>query len=117
MRVIWAALGLLSLGIGIVGIILPLVPTVPLLLLAAFFFARSSERLHSWLLGHPQLGPPIEQWQSRGAISRSAKRIATVSIVLIFLISLILGLRPLILTVQGLTLTCVLIFIWTRPSA
>lgn len=116
MRYVWASLGLLCLLLGMVGIVLPLLPTVPFLLLAAFLFARSSERLHNWLLSHPRLGPPIEDWQARGAISPSAKRLATISIVLVFGISLALGLRPMIIGIQAATLGCVLLFIWTRPS-
>ena len=116
MRYLWAILGLLCLLLGMVGVVLPLLPTVPFLLLAAFLFARSSERLHNWLLSHPRLGPPIEDWQSRGAINPSAKRLATVSIVVVFGISLALGLRPMIIGIQAGTLGCVLLFIWTRPS-
>jgi hypothetical protein len=116
MRYLWAILGLLCLLLGMVGVVLPLLPTVPFLLLAAFLFARSSERLHNWLLSHPRLGPPIEDWQSRGAINPSAKRLATVSIVVVFGISLALGLRPMIIGIQAVTLGCVLLFIWTRPS-
>jgi len=89
---------------------------VPFLLLAAFLFARSSERMHNWLLSHPKLGPPIEDWQSRGAINPAAKRIATISICLVFLISVVLGLRPLILGIQATVLSCVLLFIWTRSN-
>lgn len=117
MRFVWATLGLISVAIGLAGIILPLVPTVPLMILAAFFFARSSERLHNWLITHPTFGPPILDWQERGAISEKGKRIATLSIAFVFLISLIIGLRPLILLIQGATLSAVLIFIWSRPSS
>ena len=100
-----------------VGVVLPLLPTVPFLLLAAFLFARSSERLHNWLLSHPRLGPPIADWQSRGAINPAAKRLATISIVLVFGISLALGLKTTVLVIQAVVLSCVLIFIWTRPNA
>ena len=116
MRYVWASFGLLCVGLAIIGIILPLLPTVPFLLLAAFFFARSSERLHSWMLNHPKLGPPIYEWQERGAINRGAKRLATISIVLVFGISVVLGLRPMILIIQAITLSCVMIFIWSRPD-
>ncbi|SHJ86064.1 hypothetical protein SAMN05444000_11465 [Shimia gijangensis] len=116
MRYVWALLGFVCLGLALVGVILPLLPTVPFLLLAAFFFARSSERMHNWLLSHPKLGPPIEDWQTRGAINPAAKRIATISIGLVFAISLILGLRPLVLGIQAVVLSCVLLFIWTRPN-
>ena len=117
MRWLWVVLGLLSVGVGMLGVFLPLIPTVPLMLLAAFFFARSSERLHAWLLNHPVFGPGIEDWQRSGAIGQSAKIWATVSIGIAFLIPLWIGLRPVILIIQAVVLGAVLIFIWTRPSA
>lgn len=116
MRVIWAGLGLLCIALAMIGVVLPLLPTVPFLLLAAFFFARSSERLHNWLLSHPKLGSPIEDWQSRGAINPNAKRFATLSIVAVFGLSLALGLKSTVLVIQALVLSCVLVFIWTRPN-
>lgn len=117
MRIVWAGLGVLSVALGLIGVVLPLLPTVPFMLLAAFCFARSSERLHGWLLAHPTFGPPIVEWQERGAINLRGKRFATVSIALVFGISLALGLRWQILGIQAVTLCCVLIFIWSRPSA
>lgn len=117
MRFVWASLGLLSVGLGLIGVFLPLLPTVPFMLLAAFFFARSSERLHGWILAHPTFGPSIIDWQERGAINPRGKRIATLSIVLVFAVSLLLGLRWQILAIQAVILSCVLIFLWSRPSA
>lgn len=116
MRIIWAALGLVSVGLGLIGIVLPLLPTVPFMLLAAFFFARSSERLHNWLLGHPTFGPPIEDWNARGAINPRVKRISTVSVVAVFALSLILGLKTSVLIIQAIVLSLVMLFIWTRPN-
>ena len=116
MRPIWFLLGMIALGCGLAGVVLPLVPTVPFLLLAAFFFARSSERMHAWLLSHRTFGPMIEDWTRSGAIRPTAKRLATLSIAAVFLLSLALGLRPLIVGIQAVTLGCVLIFIWTRPN-
>ncbi|MFD1160232.1 YbaN family protein [Roseovarius aestuarii] len=116
MRLLWVTLGLLSLGLGIIGIAVPLLPTVPFVLLAAFCFARSSERLHNWLLTHPRFGPVIEDWNQNGAISPRIKRISTLSILAVFGISLVMGLRPVILIVQAITLGCVTVFIWTRPN-
>ncbi|MDE0590997.1 YbaN family protein [Halocynthiibacter sp. C4] len=116
MRLFWFIGGFVSLTLGITGILLPLLPTVPFLLLAAFCFARSSERLHGWLIAHPKLGPPIEDWNARGAISKKAKIAATVSIAAAFSISVFLGVKPFVIVVQALTLTCVLLFIWTRPN-
>lgn len=104
------------LGFAIVGIILPLLPTVPFLLLAAFFFAKSSQRLHTWLLNHKIFGTMIEDWNSRGAINKKAKYLSTLSVVLVIGVSLILALKPLILFIQIALLSLVMLFIWTRPE-
>lgn len=117
MRWLWATFGILALGFAIIGIVTPILPTVPFLLLAAFFFSRSSERLHHWLLRHPVLGPPIENWNRSGAISSRAKLFATGSMIAAFAISLVLGLRPLILLIQGAVLCGAALFIWSRPAA
>lgn len=116
MRWLWVILGLLSLGLAVIGIVLPLLPTVPLLILAAFFFARSSERLHNWLINHRMFGPPIRDWQRNGAISSYGKRWATISIAIVFLISFLLGLPSHILGIQAVVLLLTLGFIWSRPS-
>lgn len=117
MRFVWLLLGLLSLALGAIGAFLPLLPTVPFLLLSAFFFARSSDRLHDWLIGHPFFGPPIIRWRERGSISRKAKLAATVSVVIAFGISLQLGVKPTVLAIQAIVLIAVMVFIWTRPEA
>ena len=117
MKLIWVISGLISLGLGFVGIFLPLVPTVPFILLAAFCFARSSERLHNWLLSHPRFGPMIDDWQSRGAISPRVKRISSLSMIAVFGLSLAMGVKTTVLVIQAVVLGCVAVFIWTRPSA
>jgi len=104
------------LSFAIVGIILPLLPTVPFLLLAAFFFAKSSQRVHTWLLNHKIFGTMIEDWNSRGAINKKAKYLSTLSVVLVIGVSLILALKPLILFIQIALLSLVMLFIWTRPE-
>lgn len=116
MRVIWAAFGLLCVGLGLIGILLPLIPTTPFMLLAAFCFARSSERLHYWLLSHPRFGPVIDDWHSRGAVSARVKRISTAAILAVIALSVILGIRTLVLILQAVALGGVLLFIWTRPD-
>ena len=115
-RAFWFTLGFAALILGAIGMFVPLLPTVPFLLLSAFGFARSSERLHHWLLSHPVLGSPISDWRERGAIGRKAKWLASVSIAAAFGISLLLGLAPWVLAVQAATLLAVATFIWTRPN-
>jgi uncharacterized membrane protein YbaN (DUF454 family) len=65
--------GLFFVGLGVVGAFLPLLPTVPFLLLALFCFARSNPAWEQRLLDHPRYGPPLRQWRERRAIPRRAK--------------------------------------------
>ncbi len=65
--------GLLCMAAGIIGMFLPVVPTVPFLLLALWAFARGSERLHDWLLHHPRLGRRLRDWHEHQAIPARAK--------------------------------------------
>ncbi|MFN3992957.1 MAG: YbaN family protein [Tabrizicola flagellatus] len=116
MRGLWLLAGFLFLGLGLLGVVLPVLPTTPFLLLAAGCFAKSSPRLHRWLLAHPTFGPPIRNWEENGAISRPAKRVAVGSMAAVFGLSLILGLGWKILLAQGLLIATGCAFILTRPD-
>ncbi|MEL0022405.1 MAG: YbaN family protein, partial [Rickettsiales bacterium] len=61
---------------GLIGIVVPGLPTTVFLLMAAWAFSRSSERFQNWLLAHPRLGPPVIAWRERGAIPARAKILA-----------------------------------------
>ena len=69
-------LAYIFLVLGLIGVVLPGLPTVPFLLLAAWFSARGSIRLHRWLYAHPHLGKLLIDWEESGAIARSSKIIA-----------------------------------------
>ena len=114
-RSLWFAFGLIALGLGMLGIALPLLPTTPFVLLAAFAFARSSPRLHRWLLEHRLFGPLIRDWQRDGAISREAKISALLSMLGIFALSVFLGARSDVLWLQALVLLSAAAFILSRP--
>ncbi len=116
MHYLWALSGLFCVALAIVGIVIPLLPTVPFLLLAAFFFARSSSRLHNWLLSHRVFGPLITDWTRSGSINLRAKRLATLSILAVLAVSLAFGVPWFVVTIQLVVLGIILIFIWTRPN-
>ena len=78
-RTIFKLLGMLSVGLGAVGAVLPIMPTVPFLLLAVYFFARSNPELERKILDHPHWGPQVRDWRERRAISRKSKTIAIVA--------------------------------------
>ncbi len=65
--------GMLSFGLGLIGTVVPLLPTTPFLLLAAVCFARSSERLYQWLVGHRWFGSYIRNYRDHRAVSRQVK--------------------------------------------
>lgn len=76
MRIPYFCLGCLMIVLGFIGALLPLMPTTIFLILACWFFARSSPRLEKWLLTHRRFGATLRAWQESGAISRSAKLMA-----------------------------------------
>lgn len=77
-RWLWWLLAYGSLGLGLIGIVVPGLPTVPFVLLSAYAAARGSQRLHRWLLAHRQFGPIIRDWQAHSAVSRASKWLATI---------------------------------------
>ena len=116
MRYLWIGFGWLCLGAGILGAFLPLLPTTPFLLLAAYAFSRGSDHLHDWLVNHPQFGPPIQDWQRERAIGRRVKWVGTASILAVFGLSIVMGVPSWALLTQGVILLGVLGFLWTRPE-
>ncbi len=76
MRPLYLAAGIICVGFGAVGAVLPIMPTVPFLLLAAFCFARSNPAFEKRILDHPVWGPQVHDWRDRRAISRRSKLMA-----------------------------------------
>jgi uncharacterized protein len=75
-RGLWVGAGALALALGVIGIFLPLLPTTPLVLLAAFCFGRGSARAERWLYAHPRFGPMLRAWRARRVIPWRAKLLA-----------------------------------------
>ncbi len=115
-RAFWLILGLIATACGMAGAVLPLVPTTPFLLVATYAFARSSPRLHEWLLNHPHLGHFIRNWNEHRSIDRGAKVAAVCMMGGAFALSWMLGISTALLTIQAVVLAAVALFILTRPS-
>lgn len=116
-RLIYLISGLLCLILGAIGVVLPLLPTTPFVLLAAFCFSRSSERLHQALRRNRVFGKMIIDWEEQGVIPLRAKWLATIMMILMVSYPLIFrsfALELKILVV--LTIIGSLMYIWSRPS-
>jgi hypothetical protein len=72
----WRLLACISLLLGLIGVVLPGLPTVPFLLVSAWSAGKGWPRLEIWLLAHPSFGPPLKRWREHGAVPRKAKYLA-----------------------------------------
>jgi uncharacterized membrane protein YbaN (DUF454 family) len=115
-RPFWFVVGVACLATGAAGIVLPLLPATPFLLLAAYAFARSSPRMHAWLLAHPRFGPVIDDWRRHGAIARNTKIAALALMVATLALSVALAVPAWVLVVQAMALAGSGLFIVTRPD-
>jgi uncharacterized protein len=86
MRIIYFCPGWVMVALGVIGLVMPLMPGVVFLIVAAWCFARSSPRLEAWLLDHPTFGKPLRDWRPAGAIPRSAKAMACAGMAIGFVV-------------------------------
>lgn len=115
-RLLWLLAGFLFVAIGAVGVVLPLLPTTPFLLLAAYCFTRSSPRMNRWLHSHKTFGPLINNWNRYGSIDRRSKRVAMAVILLTPAITVIIGVPWWALASQIAVLAIAATFVLTRPD-
>ena len=115
-RGLWTGLGIVAAALGLVGLALPVMPTVPFMIVAAFAFGRGSPRLRRWTIEHPTFGPPVRRWEEDGAISRRHKACAVVGMAGSMGLGLLLGLPALALAAQAAGLGGAAIFVLTRPG-
>ena len=112
----WWLYAYASLGLGLIGIVIPGLPTVPFILLAAFAAARGSERLRHHLLAHPQFGPVIRDWQSQGAVGRRAKWLATIMMSACAVIMFLTAPKTWMAAAGTTFMALVAAWLWRRPE-
>lgn len=120
LRWVLISIGWVSIALGIAGIFVPLVPTVPFLLLAAACFAKSSQRFHSWLVEHNHLGPLLRDYLNGTGIPLRAKRMAIAMVWVSFPASTFLFVRAfwlqVLLIAAAVAITGYLLFLPTAPK-
>lgn len=115
-RWIYLGIGWLFVALAVIGAFLPVMPTVPFLIVAAWAFERGSPRLHRWLYQHPLLGPPLTRWRDHGVIPRYAKWLAIVSMSGSVILMLIIGLPFILIGGVAFIMIATAVYIVTRPS-
>ncbi|TCZ82059.1 YbaN family protein [Lysobacter sp. N42] len=112
----WWLLAYVALALGLVGIVLPGLPTVPFVLLSAYAAARGSRRLHERLLADPRFGPMIRDWQAQGAVSRRAKWLATGTMALAAVLMFVTAPRAWMAGIGTAVMAVVATWLWLRPE-
>lgn len=115
-RWLWWLLAYASLALGIVGIVVPGLPTVPFVLLAAYAAARGSQRLRARLLADARFGPMIRDWEREGAVSRRAKRLATAMMAACAVLLFLTAPRAWMAATGSGVMAVVALWLWRRPE-
>jgi uncharacterized membrane protein YbaN (DUF454 family) len=115
-RAFWNMVGFVSLAIGLLGAVLPLLPATPFMLLAAFAFGQGSPRFRHWIVTHPTFGPAVTRWEAHGAINRRHKWLGCGGMALSLVASLAFGVPMTVLAIQAACLAGAATFILSRPD-
>ncbi|MGM1051084.1 MAG: YbaN family protein [Pseudomonadota bacterium] len=115
-RIAWIGLAYGCVGLGTVGLVVPLLPTTPFLLVAAWAAPKGSPQLARWLHEHPRLGPTLIAWREERAVPRRAKRLALMLLLISWLMLWLGGASPLALALTAALFIGVAAFLLTRPD-
>ncbi len=116
MRWLWWLLAWASVVVGMIGIAVPGLPTVPFMLLAAFAAARGSRRLHDWLLAHRHFGPIIRDWRAAGTVRRRNKWQASTMMLLAAVVMFLTAPRWWMAAIGSGCMAAVAAWLWRRPE-
>jgi len=112
----WRVLAVLCVALAMLGVLLPGLPTVPFLLVAAWAGGRGWPALERWLLQHPRYGPGLRQWRERGTVPRRAKWVASSMMAFSAAVMGFIGTPTWALALATLLMASVAIWLWRRPE-
>jgi len=116
-RPLLLGLGLAFVGLGLLGTVLPVLPTTPFMILALWCFARSSKRFHDWLYHHRVFGPPLRQWDQHRVIPPLAKIVAVTAMVASMVYVVLFSAAPwYLIAAMAVVIAYGAWFILTKPS-
>lgn len=113
---LWRLLAVASLLLALAGVVLPVLPTVPFLLVAAWAGGKGWPALERWLLNHPKHGPAIRRWRERGAVPRRAKWAASLMMLLSAAVLLVTRVPLAVKLGVPLLMAAVAAWLWRRPE-
>jgi len=109
-------LAILALALGLVGVVLPLLPTTPFLIVALWAAGKCSPRLAYWLENHPRLGPVLRNWRDHRAIPKTAKWLACTMMTGSFLLIWYRGASTSLLVIMFIMISSLMAYIISKPS-
>lgn len=112
----WRALAILCMALALLGVVLPGLPTVPFLIVAAWAGGRGWPALERWLLEHPRYGPGLRQWRANGTVPRRAKWAASAMMALSAVVMWRVGAPAVALAPALLVMSGVAWWLWRRPE-
>lgn len=115
-KFLWWLIGVVALTLGGIGVVMPLLPTTPLVILAAFAFGKGSPELAIWIVDSRTFGPIIAQWRRNRAIAPRHKLVASAAMAAVLIMSLLAGVSTPILGVQAIFIAGAAGFVLSRPN-
>ena len=115
-RVFWLLLGVSAFALGGIGIVVPVLPTTPFILLAAYAFGKSAPSISAWLETHRTFGPAIQDWRTHRAIATRYKFAAVTMMVFAVGASALAGLSLVVLVIQSVCMIAAATYVLTRSK-
>jgi len=114
---LWKCLGFLSLGMAYVGVVVPGIPYSPFVVFAAYCFAKSSPRMHAWIMNHKTFGPFINNWNTKRVFPLKLKFFMLASMSVSLMIMYVTGVKPIGIISTAIFMGLVAVWAWRFPSS